>query len=534
MRVTFVGIGWENLGISLLSALAKREGHTVSLAYSTALFNDRYNLCVPGLARLFDDRKQVLDMIQAQRPDVVAFSAMTSTVQWMLGIAQDVKALNPDIKTVFGGVHVSAVPDQMLQYPCVDYVCIGEGDIAFPLILRQIEQAQEMRPIVNTCYKTADGRVIKGAGNVFIRDLDSLPFFDKTIWEEHIRIADVYFTLSSRGCPYQCTYCFNNYYAGLHGASTKQFMRQRSVDHMMGELLQAKKKYRVKFIDFEDDIFIMNQDWLESFLDRYKREICLPFHCNVHPVFVNERNARILADAGCQFVQMGIQSMDDDYKRQVLRRQDRTEHIEKALGVLHKNHLKVKADHMFALPAEPLDAQEKAMAVYRRQTPYRIQTFWTHYSPGLALNQYALQQGILSLEELEKIHKGLETNFYREGHNLSRKRQKYYGAYEAYFKLLPLLPASLRYKVSPRIFFPVPIGLTHLFMLVFDVTAGLFKANPDHWGYARHYLYHLGKSIGRCFGLKFGPATKIHSDAFGKNTRNNKVKPGAVTPAVRS
>jgi anaerobic magnesium-protoporphyrin IX monomethyl ester cyclase len=534
MRVTFVGIGWENLGISLLSALAKREGHTVSLAYSTALFNDRYNLCVPPLARLFDDRKQVLAMILSQKPDVVAFSAMTSTVQWMLEIAQDVKAANPGVKTVFGGVHVSAVPERIIAFPYVDYVCVGEGDIAFPLILQQIEARIEMQPIVNTWAKTADGRLLKGAQNLFIQDLDQLPFFDKTIWEDHIRIADVYFTLSSRGCPYQCTYCFNNYYAQLHGATIKDFIRQRSVDHMMAELISAKKAYGIKFIDFEDDIFIMNQAWLEAFLDRYKREIGLPFHCNVHPIFVNGRNARLLADAGCRFVQMGIQSMDDAYKRNVLRRQDRTEHIEKALDILHHHCLKVKADHMFALPAEPLEAQDKAMAVYRRQTPYRIQTFWTHYSPGLALNEFALQSGFLSSEELENIEKGLQSNFYREGHNLTQRRKRYYKSYEAYFKLLPLLPAVLKHRISPKAFLRLPVWLTHFFMLVFDVIAGLTKANPDHWGYAKHYLYHISKALGRCLGLKVGPATKVLVDQAPQDTPQSNVNPGSVTHAVRS
>ena len=113
MRITFVGIGWEQPGVGLLSALAKQSGHQVRLAFSASLFNDRYNLQVPFLARLFDDRASVLRTIEEQEPDVLAFSAITSTYQWMLGVATDAKRILPRVKTVFGGIHPSAVPDRV-------------------------------------------------------------------------------------------------------------------------------------------------------------------------------------------------------------------------------------------------------------------------------------------------------------------------------------------------------------------------------------------------------------------------------------
>ena len=102
----------------------------VGLAFSASLFHDRYNLSVPRLAPWFDDRQQVIDAIAAQRPDVLAFSALTGTYRWMLGVAAEAKAMLPGVRTVFGGVHASAVPDRVLANPQVDYVCVGEGDLA--------------------------------------------------------------------------------------------------------------------------------------------------------------------------------------------------------------------------------------------------------------------------------------------------------------------------------------------------------------------------------------------------------------------
>ena len=186
LKVTFVALGWEQLGVSLLSAIAKSHGYQVNLAFSVSLLNDRYNLSIPELAPFFDDRNDVIKTIEKQQPDVLAFSALTGTYQWMLGIAKDARQMFPHIKIIFGGVHASAVPDRVLSQSQVDYVVVGEGDIAFPLILKAIEDGGATQPIPNTRYKTCHGQIVKGPQTGFIQHLDTLPMFDKTIWEDHI------------------------------------------------------------------------------------------------------------------------------------------------------------------------------------------------------------------------------------------------------------------------------------------------------------------------------------------------------------
>ena len=73
MRISFVSLGWEQLGVSLLSAIAKEQGHEGQVAFSPSLFNDRYNLSIPSLATFFDDRRDVMSLIENQKPDVLCF-----------------------------------------------------------------------------------------------------------------------------------------------------------------------------------------------------------------------------------------------------------------------------------------------------------------------------------------------------------------------------------------------------------------------------------------------------------------------------
>ncbi len=524
MRITFVSIGFEQLAISQLSAIAKQDGHEVNLAFSASLFNDRYNLSVPSIAPFFDDRNDVIEAIKKQKPDVLAFSVITGTYQWSLSIAQEAKKLFPHIKTIFGGVHVSAVPDRVLNQPQVDYVCIGEGDVAFPQILRAIDNKEYTTPIINTRYQSPQGQIVRGRQEGFIQDLDSLPIYDKVIWEEHVRIGDRYFTMASRGCPYRCTFCFNNFFAELPEGKKGKYVRQRSVEHMMYELRMAKKRYKLRIVDFQDDVFTVDKKWLKAFLTIYKKEINVPFQCLTHPGYMDEEIAQWLSEAGCVCIQLGVQTVDENFKYESIKRYEKARHVEQALEVMRKYNLHPKVDHMFGLPNEPFEAQEKARQLYVEYTPYRIQTFWTTFLPGTKMLDEVFEMGMLTQEDVDRLNDGLGFDFFRNNHNLQDPKQmKLYKSYEVIFKLLPLFPKFIRKKLSPSVFKFLPAPVCSFIVFTIDACYGIFTRNPDHVAYAKHYLYHLYKFFKGKLGLKKPPAT-----------RPNTLEPFLLTPPKKN
>ncbi len=510
MKITFVGIGWEQLGISLLSAIAKQYGHSVGLAFSVSLFNDRYNFNVPVLSSFFDDTKDVLDAIEKQQPDVLVFSPLTCTYQWMLAVAVAAKQILPNLKVVFGGVHVSAVPELVISREEVDFVCVGEGDIAFPMILQVIEKRLYGKIIPNTRYKLPDGKIIIGPQTGFIQDLDSLPIFDKPLWEDYMRLGDIYFTLASRGCPNRCSYCFNSYFASLHGNSPIGYVRHRSPEHMLAELRFAKKRYRLKIIEFEDDVFTLNKRWLKEFLYKYKKEIGIPFQCLSHPLYMNNEVARLLADAGCIYVQMGVQSMHDGYKRSVLNRYETQAHIESALNAMRRYNIKVKLDHMFGLPDEPMEAQELALKVYMKYRPFRIQTFWTNFLPGTEMFYEACESGLITETEANLLNNGINSDFYRNSAKIKdQSKEMAYYRYEACFKLIQALPPKIM-ECSIKLLYNMPIALCRAISFFIDIFSGLIKRNPDHIGYAKYYLFHIIRFFLKKIGIEIGPATRVY------------------------
>jgi anaerobic magnesium-protoporphyrin IX monomethyl ester cyclase len=539
MKITFVAIGCEQLAISLLAGICKRNGHEVQVAYSAGLFHDRYNLEIPWLGNLFDDKQIVIDEVKEQKPDIVAFSCLTATYQWALSVAREIKKHSPNTKTVFGGVHISAVPERVIKKDEVDFVVVGEGEEAFPLIIEAIENNDFSVPIDNTIFKKANGETVRGCQKGFYQELDTLPWYDKSIWDDFIRINDKYMTMTSRGCPYRCSFCFNNFFAKLPDDSKNKgkYVRIRSVDHVIEELKWAKKRYKkIKYIDFQDDVFTTSKKWLREFAVKYKQEIDIPYQCLTHPKYMDEEVAQLLSYSGCVWIQMGVQSMDDDYKIKLLRF-ERSDNIEEACRVMAEYGIKAKLDHMFGLPDEPISAQAKALDLYRKYPPSRIQTFWTCFLPGTDLLKEGLEKGHIKPEEAEKLYEGDEFYFFRiDGHLKDRKVVDLYKAYNFVFKILPFLSFKRRMKIQPQDVMWIPLWVRALIIFTVDLYGGFRHGNPDFYSYFKHNMFHIRRFITwKLTGKKIKPSTLRNNltflDSYSKYARKQQK---AVESAIQS
>lgn len=488
MKVLFVALGSEQLGIGQLYSIVKANGHETALAFSAALFNDRSNLEIKSLAKIFNDDHVVQKKIISFQPDVIAFSCLTSTYRWSLEMAEFTKIHFPDCKVIFGGVHVSAEPDLVSAEPCVDYVVIGEGDVAITSILKHIEDPDET-PIVNTRYRASSGVLVRGKQEGFIQDLDQLPFPEKDAWSEFLRVGDLYLIMASRGCPYTCSFCFNNFFARLPEGKRGKYVRQRSVDNVIAELKIAKFKYKIKVVDFQDDVFTVSKKWIEEFAIKYKQEIDIPFQCLIHPQYFDEDICKWLKDAGCTWIQMGIQTMDETFKHEQLRRYEDSDHILNALKLMKNYGIKIKVDQMLGLPGEPIESQETALKLYREYTPNRIQTFWTCFLPGTDMFRQAIKDGIMSEEQANRIRTGQEFYFFRNKDNISdQSLVKKLENYELIYRVLPGLPTFLKKRIKNNHINFVPGFIKNVITFIADIWVGLKNRNPEFPAYALQYF----------------------------------------------
>ena len=212
------------------------------------------------------DTARIAADVRSYGPGLICFSITTN--QWYFA-RQIGRALKNglDVPVIVGGHHPTAAPDMVLEEPWVDMLCRGEGDYVLPEVIRRLEAAEPMDGINNLVHRKGDD-VVKEPMGAFPPDLDALPFEDRGVFD-YTRLVETRSgwaeVIVTRGCPYPCTYCFNQplfdeYRRDIKkrdGATLrrKEFTRRRSVDSTIRMLKEIRAAYpNIKHFTFVDDI----------------------------------------------------------------------------------------------------------------------------------------------------------------------------------------------------------------------------------------------------------------------------------------
>src|SRR6056297_1623340 len=174
MKITFVHLGREHLGIEYLSSLLKNQGHETALAYDPGLFGPEDNVFyIPVFEKFFNQRQKVIRDILDSTPDLVAFTVYSGTYAWACSIAESIRTIL-DVPFVFGGIHATLVPETVINNHFVDYVVEGEGFEALPELVEALAAENSVQGIANLWFKE-NGRVLKNSVRPPFVNLDDLP-----------------------------------------------------------------------------------------------------------------------------------------------------------------------------------------------------------------------------------------------------------------------------------------------------------------------------------------------------------------------
>ncbi len=315
-------------GSRLLSALLKREGHSVKsifLVRRAVLDYDNEEL------NQMDEILKSVDLVMMAVYSQFAFRA--------LRVTEFIRKNYPGLKIIWGGPHCISAPE--LSLPYTDGICFSEGDVVVPDLIKKMENGEDYTTTPNMAFNINGKHIVNKVLPLFT-DLDSLPYPDFD-WEDQFLLEgqltqmtrelmyenltrypfnkQIYWCLTARGCPYDCSYCNNCRYTSMHGNNR---MRFRSVDHFLGEMEQALKLFgSCEIFGFSDDDFLMRpQKQIVEFAEKYKKQIDLPFAIAISANTYNERKMEILLDNGLYAVQMGVQSgsqrvLDEVFNRKI-------------------------------------------------------------------------------------------------------------------------------------------------------------------------------------------------------------------------
>lgn len=438
MKILFIYSGAENLGVEYLSSFLKSHGHETSLLFDPALFSSAVLVQSNFLSKFFDKDDEIIEKVIAAKPDLVAFSCITATYKWSLNLAKRIWQQS-NIPLVFGGIHVTSVPEEVMQHNFIDYAIVGEGEYALLELLEYLsgDNNRMLSGIQNLVYRDVDGLHFNQVRN-YIQDIDSLPFPDKDLFYGKIPLlSETYLVLTSRGCPFACTYCCNNIYHNLY--AHQKHTRRRSPENVIAELKLAKEKWSPKIITFTDDVFSTSTSWLEDFIPLYKKEIGIPFSCLTHPANLSKRAAELLKDGGCCLILIGIQTGSERMRRDIFNRNESNEKILESIRYVRDAGISLfSVDIILGGPTETEEDMEKSLDLCRRIAPDRILTFWLSYYPNTEIIKIAEHAGDLSKADILKINEG-HTQSPHSGGSVSKAKRKLYLKYETELQLLCLI-----------------------------------------------------------------------------------------------
>jgi len=462
MRVLFYYRGSEHIGVQSIMAYLKSKGHLIELIYEPALGDNGY-IDIPFLNKFFYNEKLIVDKAIRFCPDLIAFSIITNLYMPIKNLAKKFKQVLPNVPIICGGIHPTSLPEETIKQDCFDMLCLGEGEGAMEDLLQRMREKRSYNDVKNLWVKDASGHIHKNDKRPLIRPLESLPAPDKTLFAKYGALTSRIMIMTTRGCPFACTFCVNSFRNATYAGEV--YLRQRSVKHVIDDLKKLVKTYKPKYIKFEDDVFAFNQRWLNEFKIAYRKHINIPFRCTITPSTAKDEILQSLKEAGCELVCMGVQSGNEKIRTKLLHRRHTDEIIIAAAQKIKKHGIKLQADFIFGFPEETPEDMWSSYELNEKLDAYNTSSYVFYPYPKTALADYSLKHGFLTKEDYDKIKEGYGSYHTSCWLNLPFKDEVY--------KFNSMLPI---WNVTPKFLKPLlkkilklKYGLIHKILYMFSV-----------------------------------------------------------------
>jgi radical SAM superfamily enzyme YgiQ (UPF0313 family) len=290
------------------------------------------------------------------KPDLVLVSCRSN--EW--GFAKKVIELAYPTEVVVGGIHATICPDEVIAH--AKYLIRGEGEGAVVDFVEAYENDKDLTAIPNVWVKEK-GRVHRNGIRPLVQDLDSLPlpnwrpFDSRHFTLSYIRnlfpfIRCVGTFEASRGCPYHCSYCSNEFLQGLY-KGLGSYHRKKSPQRTVAEIKSFKQLYsECNFLYFVDETFMIEEGWLKEF-----NKLCdkTPYVFMTRPEMVNEKKMKLVAESGGRAVSIGIESGNEEFRKKILNRKTTNSQILRAFQIAKDCGLNTYSFNMVGLPYETRD-----------------------------------------------------------------------------------------------------------------------------------------------------------------------------------
>ncbi|MFC1951691.1 B12-binding domain-containing radical SAM protein [Chloroflexota bacterium] len=329
------GYSQPPMGLALIAAVLEREGYQVALLEANALKLQPEDL-VPLVTGV----------------DVVGLTAMTPTINTAMAIAHHLKKAYPDLPIILGGAHATLLPEEtLIAAPEIDILVRGEGEVTIIELLQALEYERPLSEILGISYRK-DDEVVSNHARPKKVDLDSLPFvaYHMLPWRKykphppHGRALPFAAIITSRGCPYGCSYCSKPIFGNK--------FRGQSPERVVEEVAYYKSRFGIKELAFYDDVFTLDRRRAYAIADEImKRGLKIHWTCETRVNLVDKELLRHFKQAGCYSIAYGIESGSQEILN-TLDKDITLDQVEEAVHISQEAGLQTIGYFMIGSPGE--------------------------------------------------------------------------------------------------------------------------------------------------------------------------------------
>jgi anaerobic magnesium-protoporphyrin IX monomethyl ester cyclase len=284
--------GFIPLGIGYLAAVLEEDGYAVDVIDCQVQQHTTGEL------------ERELTRIQ---PDVIGITSTTLTYKSATDIVQTAKKACPKSLIIMGGPHVTVLDEQTLNEQSeVDIIVRGEGERTLLEIADLVTQSRmkDLNQIAGITFRK-NGQTVQTVDRPFIQNIDELPYpaFKHFEVSKYRIFGKTYLpVITSRGCPFQCTFCLASKMCG-------RGFRARSPKNVVDELEFLQDNYGADSFSFYDDTFTFDRKRARDICKEMKsRKVNLQWDCRTRVDRISKEDLVVLRNANCQLIHFGVES----------------------------------------------------------------------------------------------------------------------------------------------------------------------------------------------------------------------------------
>jgi len=346
------------LGVLYLASVVEKAGHDIKVVDM----------------RVKDEKpEEVRRYVNSFRPDVVGISGITTDYPFCLRMATAFKKFKPGVINIMGGPHVTFTAEEVLEKnKDVDIIVRGEGEDTFIRLLKAFSQASSLNSVEGITFRYK-GKITSTKQRPYIDDLDKLPSPARHLVPlkdyEYISI------ITSRGCPYQCTFCSTRLMWGPR-------YRTRSPFKIVDEMQNISERLGFRRITLEDDNFTFDQARAKEICNEIiKRKLDVNWSCSTRVDNFDRDLLCMMKKAGCDEIYLGIESGSQKTLNMV-KKDLSVDTIRRGIKILKKEDIEFTASFIIGFPWETEEDIRETLRFATEVNAKRVQFHFPVPYPG--------------------------------------------------------------------------------------------------------------------------------------------------------